>query len=152
MTKLNGKPRERVARAKTVMAAQKRAEQRLMDLKRVRSLSPNGPRSRSISAPRDAFKRPCWSIHPHINRIKRDELIEMVIDLMTDHGRAKSWPITSDLFGGESSTVMQHIRAKGWLQQHIAPWCEEAMMIRGHIELKKCPPGGFYPRGRSTKA
>ena len=47
---------------------------------------------------------------------------------------------------------MQHIMAKGWLKQLIPPLCEEAQMTRGHIELKKGPPGGFYPGGRTTKA
>ena len=124
-----------------------------MDHKRVRASLPNRPRSRSISAPpTDAFKRPCWSIVSRNHRTKRDEFIEMVIEMMTSHGRAKNLPITSDLFDGESSTVMQHIRAKCWIQQHIPPWCEEAQMIRGHIELKKCMPGGFYPGGRTIKA
>ena len=112
------------------MAAQKRAEQRQIDLKRVRSRLLNGPRNRSTSAPRDAFKRTCWSIHSRTNRTKRDEFIEMVIDLMTNHGEAKSWQTTSDIFDGESQTVMQLIRAKGWLRQHIAGWCEEAIMER----------------------
>ena len=88
---------ERVAAAKIVMAARKRAEQRLMDLKRVRSSSPNRPRSRSISAPpRDVFKRPCWSIHSRTHRTKRDELIEMGIEMMTSHRLAKNLLITSD--------------------------------------------------------
>ena len=68
---------------------------------------------------------------PRTNQIKRDELIEMVIDLMTHYGGAKSWPTTSDIFEGESQTVMHHIRAKGWLWQHIPIWCEEAIMERG---------------------
>ena len=113
------------------MAAQKRGEQRQIDLKRVRSRSPNGLRKRSTSAPRDAFKRTCWSIHSRTKRTHRDEFIEMVIDLMTNHGGAKSWPTTSDIFDGESQTVMDHSRAKGLLRQHIPGWCEEAIMERG---------------------
>ena len=81
-----------------------------------------------------------------------DDLIEMVIEMMTKHGQAKNWSAAAEIFDGESSTVMQHIMANGWLQQHIPPWCAEAQMTRGHIELKKCPPGGFYPGGRTTKA
>ena len=68
------------------MAAQ---EKKQMYLKRVRSRVLTGPRNRSTSAPRDAFKRTCWSIHSRTNRTKRNEFIEMVIDLMTNHGGAK---------------------------------------------------------------
>ena len=133
------------------MAAQKRAEQMQVDCKCVRPRLPNGPRNRSAFAPRDACKRTCWNIKSRTNRTNRDEFVEMVIDMITIHGGAKSWPTISDIFDGESLTVMDHIRAKGWLTQHIPVWCEEAINDIGSRELKKCPPSGFYPSSRATR-
>ena len=42
----------------------------------------------------------------------------MVCEMMITHGAAKNWPIESDIFDGEKATAMEHIRAKGWLQDH----------------------------------
>ena len=72
------------------------------------------------------------------------DLVRMVIEMITAHGAAKNWPVGSDIFDGESNTVMDHIRAQGWRRQHIPVWCEEAINDRGSRELKKCPPSGFY--------
>ena len=105
---------ECIARGQIGTTLQKQIEQRQIKLKHVRSRSPNGPRHRSASAPRDVFRRRCWSIHSRTNGIKRDELIEMAINLMTHHGGAKKWPTTADIFDGESQTVMEYIRAKGY--------------------------------------
>ena len=129
-----------------------KADQMQIDLKRVRPRSPNGQRHRSASAARDAYKRTCWSIKSNTNKTNRDELVEMIIEMIIAHGGAKSWPVGSDIFDGESHIVMDHIRAKGWLKQHIPVWCEAAINDIGSRELKKCPPSGFYPSSRATRA
>ena len=144
MTKRNGKPKHRYGGGK-----ESRAKANLH--KKVAPPLTNCPRGPDQRAPRDACKRQCWSIHSETNRTRRDKLVEMVIDLMTNHGGAKSWPATADIFERESQTVMDHIRTKGWLQQHIPGWCAEAILERGHSESKKCPPGGLYPSSRVKK-
>ena len=45
----------------------------------------------------------------------------------------------SEIFDGESFTVMQHVSAKGWRQQHVPMFGQDAEMSRGYIELKQCP-------------
>ena len=72
----------------------------------------------------------------------------MVCEMMNTHGAAKNWPVGSDMFDGENPSVMEHIRANGWLQDHIPSRCEEAIKARGSRELKKCPPSGFYSEHR----
>ena len=76
----------------------------------------------------------------------------MVIEMLAAHGGAKNWLVGSDIFDGESHTVMDHIRAQGWLRQHILVWCEEAINDRGSREIKKCPPSGFYSSSRASGA
>ena len=76
----------------------------------------------------------------------------MVIEMITVQGGAKIWPVGSDIFDGESHTVTDHIKAKGWLKQHIPIWCEDAIKYRGSRELKKCPPSGFYLSSRAARA
>ena len=39
---------------------------------------------------------------------------------------------------------MQHLSARGWEQEHIPLYYQEAQMTRGDVESKKCIAGGFY--------
>ena len=143
---------EPIAQEQIALAALNRAEQRQAENERERPRSPTGQRQRSASVPRDAHKRICWSIKSNTNGSNRCDLVRMVCEMMNTYGAAKNWPVGSDIFDGESPTVTEHIKAKGWLQDHIPSWCEKAIKARGSRELKKCPPNGFYSSSRdSTK-
>ena len=76
--------------------------------------------------------------------------MRMVIEMMTTYGAAKNWPVGSDIFDGENYTVMEHIKAKGWLQDHIPVWCKDAIKGRGSRSSKKCPPSCFYSSSRDS--
>ena len=102
---------ERVARAKTAVAAVKRAFQRETEYQRARSRSPQRARSMSaLALPKEACKRLCWSMYTRNQPTDRDELIEMVIENIEKHGSATHMPADSEIFDGESNTVMQHIK------------------------------------------
>ena len=92
---------------------------------------------------------PFGLIKSNTNGTTRGDLGRMVIEMMTAHGAAKNWLVGSDIFDGENNTVMEHIKAKGWLRDHIPSWCKDAINDRGSRALKKCPPSGFYSSSRN---
>ena len=137
---------ERVPRAKTAAAAEQIVMQRQMEFTRARSRLQNRARPRSISAPpTDNFKRPCWSVHFRNHWTERDDFIEMVVEMMTKHGRATNLPTTLDLRWREFYSDATH------LGQGLAEAAHSAMMWRGPNDqrahrIKELPAWRLLPR------
>ena len=70
--------------------------------------------------------------------------MNIIIANFREFGPAKKWPHNIEIFDGEGQAFMQHLSARGWERLHILMYCQDVQAIRGEVEMKKGPPGGFY--------
>ena len=55
-----------------------------------------------------------WSIKSKTNPSCRDGLLDLFCAMKRKHGKAKHWPVNTEIFTGEGDKFWKHVRDMGW--------------------------------------